>query len=122
MKTKEQIEQEVKAKIMLHVKGLIKPNLYDKCFAYLRDKFFDDLITTGFGEVEEFQIISAIFLSLQKGLLEEELYVELAIVQKVYKILLTRLFDKIKDREEIEILVESNKYYQQKLDEIIKNK
>lgn len=120
-KTELQIIEETKAKILLHIKALTRPELFDKAFNFLITKFFDDLKTDDLDKIDKFQVCQAMLISLHKGLYEEEAYSDLVIAKRVYKILYHRMLQEATEREDIETLYESNRFYQQKLTEIFYN-
>lgn len=115
-----QIQNEIRNKILLNTKALIKDELFDKAFLYLTNRFFDNLDTDNLNSIDKFNVCQAIFLSLQQGLLDEESFENLSMVKRVYKILYHKILRQAETKDELDVLYESNNFYCQKLEEIIK--
>jgi len=120
MKNELQIQNEIKDKIMINVRALLKPELFEKGFTYLISRFFDDLNTDELDSIDKFQVCQAMFISLIVGLAEEEDFENCLIVRKTYLILYKRILEEAQDRDTLEVLYESNKFYNEVIHEKLK--
>ena len=121
-------ELEVKNKIMKNVKALVSKNEEKsaKAFLYLVRTFYKDANAILDDEdryyLDNYQIILAMLLKLQQGLIEEEDYDNIAIIVTVKFQLQNEFVELLEDEDEILEFNLSNDFYNTQLNNILKTK
>jgi len=114
--------QILKDKIILHCKGLKskRKKIYQMSLNFLVGMFFEnDLNCDEMDILDQYQVIQAIFLSLIKGLLEENDYENLATIRDIYFSLQLQVVNELQDPVDLECYELSNEFFVLKMNEII---
>lgn len=117
---KNEIVIEERAKLVLHAKALIKPELFRKGFHYLHSYYLPMLEIDNIDNIEIFNRIQSMLLTLQGVLIENEDYENLSIIKKIYKILYHQALEQTNNITEINSLYKSNEFYVQELQKKLK--